>query len=160
MLRWEHPALTPYRSKARSAVVRRDLHRAPASSQRLDQTRSGEKAPAEDADGGALVVELRRLRRDDVEKAHRARLVLIERENYRRARLARRPPVLALPPRECAAPRGCPRLPGIRRARSGGTGQPPRRRRRPPGRSARAADPRRKATARSPGPPTRNGLAR
>src|SRR5262245_59877435 len=50
---------------------------APAAAQRLDQRHAGIEAAAKDVGGVLLGVEQRRLRDDDVEKAHRAGLVLV-----------------------------------------------------------------------------------
>src|SRR5688572_27895601 len=64
--------------------------RVPPTAQRLDQEHAGREAPAEEIEGGALVVERDRLQRNHVEKAHGSGLVLIERELDRLARAAHR----------------------------------------------------------------------
>src|SRR5205814_4288499 len=59
-----------------SAVVRRNLRGAPSAAQGLDQSHGRDQLPAENADRGALVAELRRLHRDHVDIAHDAGFAL------------------------------------------------------------------------------------
>src|SRR6266566_4709744 len=69
-----------------SRLLLRKRRGVPAAAQRLHQGRGRDEAPAENADCGALVVELGGLHRHDVDVAHDARLVLVGRQHHRLAR--------------------------------------------------------------------------
>src|SRR6266705_2630551 len=71
-----------------SRLLLRKRRGVPAAAQRLHQGRGRDEAPAENADCGALVVELGGLHRHHVDVAHGARLVLVGRQHHRFARCA------------------------------------------------------------------------